>query len=271
MVPSSILGLGYVIIPRNDDVDRDEFVDMCLKTSTILLLTKNGEQFEHVKVNNSLFNDIKFPTEEDELGSIVIFGYLSDISYPVILGTIPNGEELLNQAENTFKLSRSLNESNIEIVGNASIGSLSLKVNTNEEGVLQLSINGDIDSNLNINSSGNVNIQANKIKGVARESFNFKVKALGETEETNISYELGTGFAYKDEFNNEISLDGDKILLKGKRYNMTAENDASVKTLLNDIITEISNITTSTALGIQPIINKLQIEELKEKVKKIFV
>ena len=85
---SSLLGVGYVIIPKEDNIDRNQFVEQCYRTSTILLLTSDGQQYENVSVNKGVINNLEFPEEFDQTGSKVIYGFSQNISWPVILGVL---------------------------------------------------------------------------------------------------------------------------------------------------------------------------------------
>jgi hypothetical protein len=84
-----------------------------------------------------------------------------------------------------------------------------------------------------------------------------------------LMYEANKGLSYIDEFENEITIKDKEVRIKSDKIILENADAYTLKTLLEDIITEISNITTATSIGPQAPINKAAIIALKQKVEKI--
>lgn len=258
-------GFGYVILPK--DIDRNQFIQYCFNTGTVLLVSNDGEQFVDTKISKNLLNYLEFPEDNEGLGSMVVFSRMPHNKLPIITGLISKGDELPDWKEHQFKLDKKYKDQGVGISGDASKGILNISVINGRE--LNIFIIGDDDAKINIKGS-NLNIISDKIEATIQKSFAIKVKKIGENKETNISYVLGTGLVYEDEFQNTIKTKIDGIEIQSEKYNIKNKNDYSIKSLLNDIISEISLITTQTVLGQMPVLNKIQIEQLKLKVEEIF-
>ena len=107
------------------------------------------------------------------------------------------------------------------------------------------------------------------ITSVYVDNFGFIIaETSDESKPTSFVYKKGVGGQYNDEYGNqmifkqgEVTIISDKIRAGHSSY--------TLKDLYNDIIDEISKSTVTTALGVQPLLNALQIQNLKIKVQKL--
>ena len=115
---------------------------------------------------------------------------------------------------------------------------------------------------------------------VQNGNFNFKIIQINadgsEVTEgaTILNYTKGTGLSFTDEFNNQVITNKDEVIVNSKKFSLNSGAQAMVlgnilKTLLDDFITAVSEITTTTMLGAQPIINIEQVIALKERTEQI--
>lgn len=257
-------GFGYVILPKN--IDRNGFIQYCFNTGTVLIISNDGEQFTDIKISKNLLNYLEFPEDENGLGSMIVFSRMPHSKTPIITGLISKGDDLPDWKEHQFKVGKNHKNKGVQISGDASKGILNVSVTNGSE--LNLSITGS-GSKINVRGE-NLNITSNKMIATIRDSFSIKLKKVGEEGETSLSYTLGEGFSYEDEFQNILRIKNNEIEIQGEKFNISNKNSYSVKNLLDDIVEQISLITVQTALGQMPIMNKVQVEQLKTKIAQIF-
>jgi len=267
----SSAGVGYVAIAK--DVDRDVFVENCFRTGTIAVQTNFGEFLNKVKISKSALKYVEFPADYKGLGSEVVWVNIPKHNVPIVVGVLLKDDEFLNVSENQFLLHKEKDGSVVEISGDARFGVIcvNIKAEGDEGGSLDINVkNQASDARINVEVDGEMNLKAgDNINVVAGEGFNLSVKnLLDEQKETVIKYQRKDGFLYLDEFDNEITVKDGQLTVKTPKTNL-GDGDYSVKDLLEDIIDEISNSTVQTGMGTQPLLNKVQIIALKQKVIKI--
>lgn len=262
-------GSAFVVIPL--DVDRQAFIENCLRNGTIDIMTNDGEYVENVKVSKPVFNHLTFPVDSTGLGSLVIWVNLPKHNKPIIVGIIQNDNEFINISEGQFLLSRTDIKGSIEVSGDLKGRSLYLLVDSEDEGEIKLSVKSKSESaKLVLESNNDIDLKTKNFNSFITEEFIAKIQKLVDDPDkiTVIRYKRGVGFEYLDEFENNIVFDesGMKIVTD-KAY--LGNDNYSLKELFNDLIDEISNITVNVQGTPQPIINKAQVLLLKQNVVKI--
>lgn len=250
-------GIGYVIIAR--DVDRTAFVEMCYRTVTVFLLMLDGRAFEKAKVSENIMSHLEFPDEPLALGSSVVWVMDKLTGFPMVVGVLADKNKMGDLIEHSYKLGRDVGSNSSSVSGNSADGLLILDVVAAGGGEIRIRS----DNLIKLKSVNLIDVFAKDLQIHALKSIKNRVQSAGEEDKMECGYELGDGYSYKDEFKNEVTAtDGG--------YKVSAKDGLTVKELLDDIVTEISNITVATALGTQAILNKVQVEDLKQKIKKIF-
>ena len=261
---------------------RQEYIDSCYRTGTVSLLTMYGERFDNILVNKSIFQDLEFPRTSQELGSRVLWVNIPKHEIPVIVCTFNKLNEFLNLEENEFSLKKEFNNQEtgsntiVEVSGNSRTGEVLINVDTGEDdqGALKININNNNNTGkLELTVDGEVNIDiVNKLTAMIGQELNLKIHdPLVEGEiPTEIKYMKGTGFSLVDEFGNQIKTEDGKIISKSDLHEIGKE-DYKLKDLFYDIIDEVSNSTVATSIGTQPLLNKVQILQLKQKVDDILI
>ena len=266
------VGTGYISVPQ--DVDRDLYVEDCFRNGYVAVQTDFGEFLDRVAIDKTSLKDIDFPIDSEHLGSFVVWVSIPKHKIPVVIGVLMKNDELWDVTENQFQLRKEINGTVVEINGDADQGVVSINVAGGESnGVLNITVNNkDSAGKINLIVDGELNIQSgNKIAVLARNEILLKIKDSinSPDKETIISYKNGTGFSYKDEFDNEVTVEDQQLTVKSPKTNL-GNGDYSLKDLFYDIISEVSKSTVQTQMGIQPLLNKVQIEALKTSVDKIF-
>lgn len=259
----SVVGLGHLLIAK--DVDRAQFVEMCYRTSSIMMTTSTGEYHQRVKVAMGVMNSLEFPETSDNLGSLLI--WMRDLlsGSPLIIGTLLKDDEINNAQEHEIVWGKSYDGRSIEISGNADAGTLFVEVDGGGDGNLTISS----DDLIRLISQREIEISAETVLVEASSQCNLRVKKDGEDPVTIIGYELGVGYSYKDEFENEIEINKEHIKFKGKKYVQEVDG-YSMRELMQDFQSALQNLQIVTAMGSQAPLNMTEIIALTNKINQIY-
>jgi len=178
---------GYIIIPS--DVDRDKFIEQCLRTERFSIQVEGGGGALHnCYITKSAIRDIKFPVGTQRLGSGVVFFTEPFGGKAIITGVVGTGgdNELNKEDIVTFKKTRGGNyallsvdgngQINIDVIGVSQRGKLNInvvnddfsgEVNIHVKGKINMYTEGDtnitaVDGDINLTTNGNVDISADR-------------------------------------------------------------------------------------------------------------
>jgi len=191
------VGICYVIIP--DDVDRDTYVQNCLRRGTISIQTENGDPVFDCPIGLSVLQLVEFPLEARQLGSCLVYVNEFRHNKPIIIDRLIKDDESTNYKENEFKLERYTENGSVVISGVAKDGNLFISVSGKGEngGKIFIDVTHPEDAGeIVVNLKGNfqMELQAmvlNILKGLnitTKEDVNINAKDeavinLGDTEE----------------------------------------------------------------------------------------
>jgi len=158
------INFGYIIIP--EDIDRDSYVNRCLRLERFSILVESfGGVIHNCRATKSAIQDIKFPLKGEKLGSAVTFFVEPDASLCIITGVISKHDETEINNENilVFKRGNGTGMSILSVDGNGKINidiigknsSFDLDVRSDD---YTSSMNVNVKGNINLNSVGNINI-----------------------------------------------------------------------------------------------------------------
>lgn len=151
--------LGYIAIPT--DVDRDNYVETCLKTERVSILTINGEFILKALIDKSVLQTIEFPQNSEELGSSVVLITEPYRNQAIIVGVLNRGDDSSCVSENQFLLRKKTDDFDVSIIGDSKNGNLNISVESNLDtgGDINIDIlNKSNSSNFNLSVAGNVNL-----------------------------------------------------------------------------------------------------------------
>jgi hypothetical protein len=250
-------GIGYLVVP--DDISVVNYVANCFRTGTVVLMSES-ERIDNVRISKHLLNDLEFPEEYGKIGSGIVWVNLPKQNMPVAVGVIVKNNETMILDNHQFSTKKQYKSNTLEISGDAKEALLNIIANSSEGS--KIFIKTDNKGSINTQTK-EINCEATDINVKSVNSINITIAdELLQKTLTVIKYEITKGFSYVDEFQNEFLINSEgKFSFKNKNYDL--------KTCLDDIITEISNITTTTAIGVQPVLNKVQLIALKDKVSQI--
>jgi len=245
--PRYSVGYGYIVLPY--DVDRGEYIENCYRTNLIDILTSDGEFVQDVRVDKNVLQEIEFPLGIDEAGSLVVFINEIISNHPIVIAILAKDDEYDNFVEKEFKIIKSFEENIVTIRGQGKKGNLFIHLKAPEfENGLYIDIHNSQDKGRFV-----IEIQGDFAL------YTRKASSIQSLENVNLTAEKKLVTVSKE----DSELTANKFLIQNS-------SEYSVKKLLEDILTEISNITVQTSMGVQPIMNKVQVEELKNKVAEIF-
>lgn len=241
------VGAGYITIPPENDTNRDDYIRTCFNRQKLSIITTDFIPINNCMITRSAIKDITFPQTPNLLGSAVV--YVNDMynDTVMIVGVLNNSDsELL--IENEFRLNKRSKNGSVNISGNAKNTAIYIDVNSET----------DEDGNLTID----VRNKSNTSKVLLKVSGDIDIEATGDINIYSNSLNIDSV--------SDVKVDSDSLIQLGKENLEPAVKGDKLKKLLDDILTEISKITVSTAIGIQPIINKVEFTNLQQRTDEYF-
>lgn len=266
-----LTGRGYVIIPPN--TDREAYIETVLREEKASILLEDGRGVVNdVYLTKNVLNSIEFPEEIDNLGSAVAYIYLHPNNEYVVIGTTSKADESELLQEKQFKLSRLDGDKKVVVSGLGKSSELLLEASgdKNKTATLNLKANDpNSNSKIKLESIGEIEQYSERqTKIYSPEKVVLQTLNISEGEEikeNNLTLETGKGLSYLDEFENKVDVNQDSeisIFAKNKttidsetEINIGTENleaatkGDTLKSILEELIDEITKITVPTAFG----------------------
>ena len=250
-------GVGFVVIPS--EVDRVQYINDCYRTNT---LTINGGKgygyFSGVHADINVMQNIHFPTDEENRGTPVVWVKDAISQLPVIVGVLRKQNEYYSLNENQWRLKRGTETRNVEIFVDGTTAGLDITVLGDKDEPANIDIkltSENKDSVLNVVSDNEINITGERAVNVtSNQKATLKVTEKGE-DKMSLSYELGKGLKYKDEFENEITAKDGQVDIISKKINHNSGKEPMVlgntlADLLNDFLAAVQKITVISPVGV---------------------
>ena len=231
-------GIGYVIIPKN--LNLEEYLKICLRNSTVTIITNSGEILKNIYVDRGVWNEIEFPKDNKTKGSAVIWLNIPSNDSAVVIGALNKKDQLnKNDSTNIFNFERSdINQTSAQIRGDGNLGKIDIIVDGKIEDESQINIkvlNDDENGKLSIYVQGDIIIESeNDINLKCFNIFNLNiVDEVNPENQTNISYELTKGFVYYDEFKNNIQINDKGIVIIDKYENKISTSENGIEAFVD--------------------------------------
>lgn len=255
-------GIAYVVIPS--DVDRARYIKECYKTSTVSIYSEYNGFSNRVPIDTYTLNFVEFPNEVNKIGTAVAFLLDPIHKKPIIVGSYNKQDELSDLKENQFRFKKELNGNFVELVGSSDGKYIGINVGADEAGEVFINIKSkDESGKVNINVEGECNITS--LTNVTLKQFgklSFITENKDDQSEVTVEEHTSKGRTVQSEEENIIT---QKFNINNGKENFVLGQ--KLKSFLDDLITEIGNITTTTQLGQMPILNKEQVLSYKERTK----
>lgn len=271
-------GVAYLIIPSL--IDRDAYIEDCYRRGCCTIAFESGGIFENAIIAKHVFNELEFPQTPEEIGTMLFWVNIPKLNTISIIGAMNKNNELINIGENQFIISKKNGNNYIEISGNAKNGKVIINVEGDrvDHGEMNIHVSNPLNAaklnvtvkgNINVDVLGSVNIRATRsLKAIIKDTTIDKL-------ETVIKYEKGVGLSYNDEFENEIYANRQRVQIKPKIKLDIGEGKeplllgTTMSQFLTEFIAILASSTTTTALGIMPLLNAAQIAQMTNKVQSL--
>jgi hypothetical protein len=237
-------GGGYVVVPF--DVDRNKFVETCLRKGTISIMRDlSFGIINNVRVDRELIQEIEFPQEGGKLGSYVVF--LSDFrKLPYVVGILNKDGNILQSREHQ-RLFQKKTENGLVSV---SLDGREVKIDILAEGD-QAEVNIDVrGGNANIRSDANVQITGADSVRLRSQT---QVSLIFNDEESEVSVNVSKDLIKTNSPRIEHN-EANEPMLRGQR----------VTDLLEKLIDLLNSARVATSIGLQPLTTAPQINQLKQ-------
>ena len=261
-------GVGFVVVP--DESEREQYINDCYNTKRLTIYGGRGYSlFNNVPCPPNVLSNVKFPAK-DEYGTPVVW-IKDDISgLPVIVAYLSKEGDGYSINQNQFRVIRgndSTREVDLFIDGDESVLQINVLGDSGKPAKVTLKVNSEnadsivdlyCDNQLNITSEKEVNINTSG-------SFNLTLYENGK-ETGNITFKVGEGLSYYDEFSNKIGVNKDEISFQSKKIVLgNGKQPLVLGNTLNDILSELIDtlstmvmaVTMPTAVPSPPTIAKL--------------
>jgi len=216
-------GFGYVALPK--DLDRDKYINNCLRTNSITILFENGGWADNVPVAKGLFEHIEFPDDPEKLGSQVVYSSLNATGWLFITAVLPKNNEVVVTNELQFVKQRSGSNGVVSIVGDALKQFVNITVSSFKKGMgsFNLSVsNPDKTAELNVRVKGSKNsdIEGSENKEIlgtktTTVSDKYVINVSEDDTLTTITIEKDVGVIIEDQYDNKLELKKDGVFWNG--------------------------------------------------------
>lgn len=143
------------------DIDREVYIKKCYLTGTISVIDEFAERQDNVKVGQLALQCIKFPNNEDEVGSEVVCAS-APYGGKLYVIDVYQGEDFVDQNENQYRLFKAHQGgySEVRIDGR---GNVMITVDSESQSTISIIGTGqNKNSQLNVNIQGSANIKVSE-------------------------------------------------------------------------------------------------------------
>lgn len=250
-----ISGIGYIVIPR--DVNTAEYVQRCYRNHSVSISGGYDSTYMHgVKITEEALNKIKFPDNDDGLGSAVVWLRDSFTNRAVVIGTLKTAGESNMIQGSQQRIVQETAQSVVEMfldALNCTIN-ISAKGNENIPAVINIKASSGTDEGdvVNITSKDHIITDSRHIKVNLTEDFELTINngeediihIVGNEEELHIT----------DHFKNEAIFNEENVQILTAKFNVGTGKEQMVLgntlvNLLSQLIDAILNMTVLTHVG----------------------
>lgn len=250
-----ISGIGYIVIPR--DTNTAEYVQRCYRNHTVSISGGYDSTYMHgVKITEEALNKIKFPDNDDGLGSAVVWLRDSFTNRAVVIGTLKTAGESNMVQGSQQRLVQETAQSVVEMFLDALNCTINVSAQGNENipAVINIKASSGTDEGdvVNIISKDRIVTDSRHIKVNLTDDFELTINngeedilhIVGNEEELHIT----------DHFKNEAIFNGENVQILTTKFNVGTGKEQMVLgntlvDLLSQLIDAILNMTVLTHVG----------------------
>lgn len=157
-------GIGYIVLPLSD-VDRQTYIDNCLRTCTVAIQGGPGRSiYQSVPIAPEVLQMVEFPPDTDSFGTPVVWVVDDLQQWPVVVNYL-NLSELDQQQIGQRRFKKQIGDSVVEFVLDASNSEIDIMVSGVAETPGELNIkvtSANADSQINVFSDAEINVTGTK-------------------------------------------------------------------------------------------------------------
>ena len=250
-----ISGIGYIVIPK--DTNTAEYVQRCYRNHTVSISGGYDSTYMHgVKITEEALNKIKFPDNDDGLGSAVVWLRDSFTNRAVVIGTLKTAGESNMVQGSQQRIVQETAQSVVEMFLDALNCTINVSAQGNENipAVINLKASSGTDEGdvVNIISKDRIVTDSRHIKVNLTEDFELTINngeedilhIAGNEEELHIT----------DHFKNEAIFNEENVQILTTKFNVGTGKEQMVLgntlvDLLSQLIDAILNMTVLTHVG----------------------
>lgn len=244
---SEPISFGSIVIPNG--VDRDLYVETCLRTGRVSVMGNGGAFFRDVYITNEVLANIEFPSKENEQGSAVVLASNPYDGIPIVIGSYCRNDQSPMWKENTFQFRKTVGNVTASLMVNPSDNTIMVSINSPEKASVSVRSTGSSESEVNVESTGSVNVLGGEMVS-AKSYTQMEAKVVNpekpEEEERRVSMDLEkVSFHWKtEEMEQSLQVDNTGVMVKiGDNVQSTITKEqldlktgASTLKMNNDII-----------------------------------
>lgn len=244
---SEPISFGSIVIPNG--VDRDLYVETCLRTGRVSVMGNGGAFFRDVYITNEVLANIEFPSKENEQGSAVVLASNPYDGIPIVIGSYCRNDQSPMWKENTFQFRKTVGNVTASLMVNPSDNTIMVSINSPEKASVSVRSTGSSESEVNVESTGSVNVLGGEMVSV-KSYTQMEAKVVNpekpEEEERRVSMDLEkVSFHWKtEEMEQSLQVDNTGVMVKiGDNVQSTITKEqldlktgASTLKMNNDII-----------------------------------
>lgn len=259
-------GVGFIIIPKNVDIDL--YKEDVYRSGRVTIQGGYGYgDFHNVLVDREVLQRIKFPSRPGQQGSPVVWVNIPKHNEPIIVSCLKHDDEFHSLSEQRVRFTRGLNGNSVDLDLDGKNGKITINassISKDANSVVEVVLNSKdhnskfklkIDGDVLINASGRiVNISNNKIETAVCK---IDGTVVARTAMDGNKDEATDRFLYEDDFNNSIVINKDNIQIKAVDSSIIKFGEGkepvvlgnTLKKHLDSIVEAISKLTVPTAFG----------------------
>lgn len=244
---SEPISFGSIVIPNG--VDRDLYVETCLRTGRVSVMGNGGAFFRDVYITNEVLANIEFPSKENEQGSAVVLASNPYDGIPIVIGSYCRNDQSPMWKENTFQFRKTVGNVTASLMVNPNDNTIMVSINSSEKASVSVRSTGSSESEVNVESTGSVNVLGGEMVSV-KSYTQMEAKVVNpekpEEEERRVSMDLEkVSFHWKtEEMEQSLQVDNTGVMVKiGDNVQSTITKEqldlktgASTLKMNNDII-----------------------------------
>lgn len=250
-----ISGIGYIVIPK--DANTAEYVQRCYRNHAVSISGGYDSTYMHgVKITEEVLNKIKFPDNDDGLGSAVVWLRDSFTNRAVVIGTLKTAGESNMVQGSQQRIVQETAQSVVEMFLDALNCTINISAQGNENipSVINIKASSGTDEGdvVNIISKDRIVTDSRHIKVNITEDFELTINngeediihIVGNEEELHIT----------DHFKNEAIFNEENVQILTAKFNVGTGKEQMVLgntlvNLLSQLIDAILNMTVLTHVG----------------------